>query len=259
MTGLEPEQGLVLVNDPAQRKLLKQDRSSFEREWSAAGKWTLLALPQPAASLIPNARLLLFLLLSYAGLSLRPDRLLQRSTCRPSQAAFCGTTLAGDCQPRQSRHRILPLTSISTTARHWPSWGAGTMRSQAFAAGARLQPGDKRFPLELAGVAFKQKQYTQAARYLRRALHLDPNDSYGNDFLGTVYFLQGNIEAALKYWNHVDKPQIAEVRTQPTPQVNAALLDRAFVFAPASTLRLARSADDRSSHSRAGNLSALSI
>jgi len=37
---------VVLVNDPAQRKLLKQDRSSFEREWSAAGNWTLLALPQ---------------------------------------------------------------------------------------------------------------------------------------------------------------------------------------------------------------------
>ena len=34
------------VNDPAQRKLLQQDRSSFEREWNAAGKWTLLVLPQ---------------------------------------------------------------------------------------------------------------------------------------------------------------------------------------------------------------------
>ncbi|HEX3352232.1 MAG: C39 family peptidase [Terriglobales bacterium] len=40
------DQDVVLVNDPAQRKLLKQDRSSFEREWSAAGNWTLLALPQ---------------------------------------------------------------------------------------------------------------------------------------------------------------------------------------------------------------------
>ncbi len=47
VAGLDWEQGLVMVNDPAQRKLLKQDRSSFEREWSAAGKWTLLALPQP--------------------------------------------------------------------------------------------------------------------------------------------------------------------------------------------------------------------
>ncbi len=105
-----------------------------------------------------------------------------------------------------------------------------------FAAGARLQPGDKRFPLELAGVAFRQKRYSVAAHHLRRALHLDPADAYGNDFLGTVYFLQGNLEAALKYWNRVGKPQIVEVRSQPTPQVNAALLDRAMVFAPASVL-----------------------
>jgi len=54
-----------------------------------------------------------------------------------------------------------------------------------------------------------------------------------------VYFLQGNLEAALKYWNHVAKPQIAEVRPQPAPRVDAALLDRALVFAPASTLRVA--------------------
>jgi ABC-type bacteriocin/lantibiotic exporter with double-glycine peptidase domain len=47
IAGLDWEQGLVMVNDPAQRKLLKQDRTNFEREWSAAGKWTLLAVPQP--------------------------------------------------------------------------------------------------------------------------------------------------------------------------------------------------------------------
>ena len=114
--------------------------------------------------------------------------------------------------------------------------GRWTDAHQAFTAGARLQPGDKRFPLELAGVDFKQKRYPRAAHYLRRALQLDPHDSYANDFLGTVCFLQGNIEVALKYWNRVGKPQIAEVRTQPTPRVNAALLDRAFRYSPASVL-----------------------
>ena len=44
VTGVGAE--TVMFNDPAQRKLLQQDRSSFEQEWSAAGKWTLLALPQ---------------------------------------------------------------------------------------------------------------------------------------------------------------------------------------------------------------------
>lgn len=46
VAGLDPENKIVLVNDPAQRKLLKQDRADFERQWSAAGKWTLLAVPQ---------------------------------------------------------------------------------------------------------------------------------------------------------------------------------------------------------------------
>jgi tetratricopeptide (TPR) repeat protein len=109
---------------------------------------------------------------------------------------------------------------------------------KAFQAGARLDPKDKRFPLELAGVAFKQKRYSEAAAHLRRALALAPNDSYANDFLGTVYFLQGNLEAALKYWNRVEKPQIAEIRAEPRPQVDPVLLDHAFTFSPASTLRL---------------------
>ncbi len=109
---------------------------------------------------------------------------------------------------------------------------------KAFQAGSRLQPQDKRFPLELAGVAFKQKHYPQAAAHLRRALELAPDDSYGNDFLGTVYFLEGNLEAALKYWNRVGKPQIVEVKAEPSPQVDPVLLDRAFAFSPANTLRL---------------------
>lgn len=39
----------VLLNDPAQRKLLKEDDARFEREWKAAGNWTLLALPVSTA------------------------------------------------------------------------------------------------------------------------------------------------------------------------------------------------------------------
>jgi len=49
VTGLDWEHGLVLMNDPAMRKLLKEDRARFEREWNAAGSWTLLALPHADA------------------------------------------------------------------------------------------------------------------------------------------------------------------------------------------------------------------
>ncbi len=109
----------------------------------------------------------------------------------------------------------------------------------AFLAGRWLRPGDGRFPVELGGVAFKQKRYSEAARWLQAALRLNPNDSYANNFLATVYFLQGNLEAALKYWNRIAKPQIENVRVEPGLRVDAALLDRAFAFAPATILRRA--------------------
>lgn len=46
VVGVDPEQKLILLNDAAQRKLLKQDRAEFEKQWRAVGRWTLLALPQ---------------------------------------------------------------------------------------------------------------------------------------------------------------------------------------------------------------------
>jgi len=109
---------------------------------------------------------------------------------------------------------------------------------QALTAGRQLAPRDKRFPIELAGVAFKEKNYDRARSELRRALGLDPRDEYANEFLATIYFLDGNLEAALKYWNGTGKPEIVDVRNEPALRVRPALLDHAFAFAPASTLTL---------------------
>jgi tetratricopeptide (TPR) repeat protein len=114
-------------------------------------------------------------------------------------------------------------------------WGEAR---KAFQTGLGQQPGDKRFSIELAGVWFRQKNYAAAADHLRRALRLDPADTYANDFLASVYFLQGNMEAALKYWNRIRKPEVEEVRIEPAPGVAPALLDRAFTIAPATALKL---------------------
>ena len=43
------EAGLVMFNDPAGRKLAKLDRKTFEKEWKATSKWTLLAVPESGA------------------------------------------------------------------------------------------------------------------------------------------------------------------------------------------------------------------
>ena len=105
-------------------------------------------------------------------------------------------------------------------------------------SGYHLAPLDKRFPLELAGVAFKRQHYPEAAAWLHRGLRDDPTDAYANDFLGTVYFLEGNLEAALKYWNRVGKPQIGSVTTGHSLQIRPALLDRALSFAPGTPMLL---------------------
>jgi ABC-type bacteriocin/lantibiotic exporter with double-glycine peptidase domain len=49
VAGLDLQNHVVLLNDPAQRKLLKEDDARFEREWKAAGSWMLLALPLSAS------------------------------------------------------------------------------------------------------------------------------------------------------------------------------------------------------------------
>jgi ABC-type bacteriocin/lantibiotic exporter with double-glycine peptidase domain len=46
VVGVDPSQNIVYLNDAAQRKLLKQERAGFEKQWNAVGRWTLLALPK---------------------------------------------------------------------------------------------------------------------------------------------------------------------------------------------------------------------
>ena len=116
--------------------------------------------------------------------------------------------------------------------------GQLTEAERVFEDGERLTPRDPRFPTELAGIAFTQKRFPQAARLLRRALRFAPNDTYANDFLGTVYYLEGNVPAALKYWNLVKRPRLAAVQSDLSLRVSPALLDSAFAFAPASELTL---------------------
>ena len=101
---------------------------------------------------------------------------------------------------------------------------------QAFAAGHLKSPGDPRFVVELAGIDYKQNDFSAAKQNLRAALRLGSRDTYTFDFLGTIYFLQGNLEAALKYWNAIDKPRLRNVAVQPSARLDKVLLNRAIVF-----------------------------
>jgi ABC-type bacteriocin/lantibiotic exporter with double-glycine peptidase domain len=45
--GIDTVRGLVTMNDPADRKLLSEERARFEKDWSATKNWALLAVPTP--------------------------------------------------------------------------------------------------------------------------------------------------------------------------------------------------------------------
>jgi hypothetical protein len=84
--------------------------------------------------------------------------------------------------------------------------------------------------VELAGIAYKQKDFRTARNKLRAALRLNPQDSYSREFLATIYFLEGNLEAALKHWNPVDKPRLRSVVFAPSLRLRDSLRNRALAF-----------------------------
>jgi tetratricopeptide (TPR) repeat protein len=100
----------------------------------------------------------------------------------------------------------------------------------AFEAGLRKAPADPRFSIELAGVAYKQKDFRAAKDHLHAALRLNPQDAYAREFLATIYFLEDNLEAALKYWNPEDKPRLRSVAFVPLPKLKESLRNRALAF-----------------------------
>lgn len=100
----------------------------------------------------------------------------------------------------------------------------------AFEAGLRKAPGDSRFLVELAGIAYKQKDFRIAKDRLHAALRLNPRDAYAREFLATMYFLDGNLQAALKYWNPEDRPRLRRVAFVPSLHLKESLRNRALAF-----------------------------
>lgn len=100
----------------------------------------------------------------------------------------------------------------------------------AFEAGLRKAPADPRFSIELAGVAYKQKDFRAAKDRLHTALGLNPQDAYAREFLATIYLLEGNVEAALKYWNPEDKPRLRSVAFVPSLKLKESLWNRSLAF-----------------------------
>lgn len=109
--------------------------------------------------------------------------------------------------------------------------------AKTFRAGLGSHPRDARFLVELGGIAYREKCLPEAASYLRRAIAFDPHNTYAVNFLASIYFLEGNLDAALKYWNRVGKPKLNDLALHVPPGIDPLLLDRAFEFSRGSQWR----------------------
>lgn len=148
-----------------------------------------------------------------------------------AQQKWAGAVEAARKLPGRSADVNFELGMALAHLEHWDQ------ARESLLAGHRECPKQKRFPIELAGVAFQQKRYSQATTWIRKGLRLDPEDEYANEFAGTVYLLMDNMDAALKYWNRLRRPEIGAMQIDPQLRVHRLLLERAFVFSPQAVMR----------------------
>lgn len=109
---------------------------------------------------------------------------------------------------------------------------------EAFRAGRRKAPADSRFPLGLAGLEFKRGRLSRAEAWLNEARRKGAGADYLNEFLGTIYYLRENLEAALKYWNRLGRPEITALQYESVQPVDPVLFDRFFTFSRNEILTL---------------------
>ena len=89
----------------------------------------------------------------------------------------------GEAAPNESADELLKRSiSLATSGRLEDA-------EQLLTEGKSVYERDARFPIELAGVAWRKKQSTRAKQYLRQGLRLDPAGAYAIEFLGSLYLL----------------------------------------------------------------------
>lgn len=107
----------------------------------------------------------------------------------------------------------------------------------AFSVGHRKLPQDMRFLTERAGAEYRLNDFRRAKSDLAAVLRSNPGDSYVREFLGTIYLLEENVEAALKYWNPISKPRLSGVTLEPPPALDKAIQERAVAFSAPRVLK----------------------
>jgi tetratricopeptide (TPR) repeat protein len=108
---------------------------------------------------------------------------------------------------------------------------------KVFKEGDARYSSDPRFNNELAGVYLANDDVDQARSSLNRALQIDPGNNYASDLLATLNMSEGNVQAALRFWNKSNRPVIDDILHNYYLSFGSWVVRKSVAFRPAGVLR----------------------
>jgi hypothetical protein len=189
----------VVFHDPARAPFRVLDWAAFDRDWAAANRWMMIALPPASAP--PGAP---------AGLTpvSPPANATAATPCSALVAHAIETALAG-----QSAEAEMEL-----------------------AAARRICPTDAAAWRETAGLRFTQKRWAEANDLATTAARLAPEDRYSWELAATSRYLLGDRSGALAAWNRIGEPRVDAVIVHGAERTHVPVVVRSAGLEPRALL-----------------------
>jgi hypothetical protein len=162
--------GLVIIHDPSVGPFRAMHTGEFNAAWSGSGHWALVVLPPLKANVevVPN------------------------SVAADPPPPVIPTTMCGVMM----EEGILLAQQGDTAA-----------AEMKFLTAQSLCPASATPLRERAGLRFRAQDWAGASRLAKLALALDPSNAYTWRLLAGSRFLTGDVEGALRAWNHLSEPR----------------------------------------------------
>ncbi len=177
--------GWVILHDPLAGPFRAMRESEFDAAWSASGGWALLILPPRGADEEGAPDL---------GPGRTPDLTPDRAQ-DPARVVHSSFAASDDCG-------VMVEAGIISAAH-----GNDAEAERTFLAAHSLCPASAAPLRELAGLRFRAEDWAGASRLAGRALELDSSDTNARRILAGSCFLMGDVEGALRAWNHLSEPR----------------------------------------------------
>lgn len=208
----------VVFHDPARAPFRVLDWMAFDREWSGAGRWMMVALPPASAPAGATARLTPVAVPAGATARLSSATVPPAAVAAPAASPTVSTTTP--CSP-------LVAHAVETAVA-----GQTDEAEQELAAARRLCPADAAAWRETAGLRFTQKRWAEANQFATTAARLAPADAYSWEMAGTSRFLMSDTTGALAAWNRIGEPRVDAINVHGADRTHVPVIVRAASLPP---------------------------